>query len=46
MTVREQDKYLIDIIDALVRSSKSGSLEIPLYALESDEAMLNWVMSL
>ncbi|WP_176701324.1 MULTISPECIES: hypothetical protein [unclassified Gilliamella] len=41
-----QDKYLIDILDALNSSEKAGSLEIPLYALESDEAMLAWVMSL
>jgi hypothetical protein len=41
-----QDKYLIDILDALNSSEKAGSLEIPLYALESDEAMLAWAMSL
>lgn len=41
-----QDKYLIDILDALNSSEKSCSLEIPLYVLENDDAMLNWIMSL
>jgi hypothetical protein len=46
MTAKEQDKYLIDILDALNSSKNSGSLEVPISALESDESMLVWIMSL